>query len=174
MKICLYAFFPRFQLTIDVPALFFLSVLSLFFQIIVTQPHSISFYIETPTPFPQKHWMTLYRQSFYRVVTRITKYISRCLDKQWHQCLISLITYNITTVLSIIAWHLIRYHHLVYIDRKYISYLSLSIKVFGCNLLLTKFQHLYYIFLGKFFDNFMDRMQIKWAKAIFLSLVFRR
>ena len=45
----------------------------------------------------------------------ITKYIFRCLDEQWYQRPINLITYNITTNLSIIAWCLIRYHHLVYI-----------------------------------------------------------
>ena len=44
--------------------LHFLSVLSPFFQITVIQPHSKSFYIETPTLFPQRYWMTLYRQSF--------------------------------------------------------------------------------------------------------------
>ena len=58
-------------------------------------------------------------------------------------------------VFPIIAWHLIRYHQLVYINRKYVSYLSLSIKVFGCNLFLTKFQHLYYMFLGKVFSKFL-------------------
>ena len=61
------------------------------------------------------------------------------LDKQWYQCFIDLIAYNITTVLSIIARHFIRNHHLVYIDRKYVSYLSLPIKIFGCNLFLTKY-----------------------------------
>ena len=49
--------------------LLFLSVLSLVFQIALTQPHSNSFCIETPTLFPQRHLMTLYRQSFYRIVT---------------------------------------------------------------------------------------------------------
>ena len=72
----------------------------------------------------------------------ITKYIFRCLVKQRYQCPINLIAHNITTALSIIAWHIIRDHRLVYIDRKYISYLPLSIKVFSCNLFLTKFQHL--------------------------------
>ena len=61
------------------------------------------------------------------------------LDKQWYQCPINLIAYNITTVLSIIAWHLIRDCRLIKIDRKYISYLSLAIKVYSCNLLLKKF-----------------------------------
>ena len=55
---------------------------------------------------------------------------------------INLIAYNITTVLFIIAWHFIRDRHLVYINRKYISYLSLSIKVFSCNLFLIKSQNL--------------------------------
>ena len=44
---------------------------------------------------------------------------------------INLIAYNVTTVLSIIAWYLIRDLQLVYIYRKYISYLSLSVEVFG-------------------------------------------
>ena len=50
--------------------LLYLSVLSPFFQITVTQPHSKSFHIEPFMLFPQRHWMTLYRQSFYRIVTR--------------------------------------------------------------------------------------------------------
>ena len=62
----------------------------------------------------------------------ITKYIPRCLDEQWYQCPINLIAYNIKTVLSIIAWHLIRDHHPVYISRKIISYLSLPITDFSC------------------------------------------
>ena len=70
----------------------------------------------------------------------ITKYIIGCLVKQWYQCPIGLIAYNITTVLSIIAWHLIRDHHAVYINRKCINYSSLSMEVFSCNLFLTKFQ----------------------------------
>ena len=69
----------------------------------------------------------------------MTKFIYTCLDRQWYQCLIDLIAGNITTVFSIIALHLIRHHHLVYIDRKYISYLSLSLEVSSHNLFLTKF-----------------------------------
>ena len=42
----------------------------------------------------------------------ITKDIFTCIDKQWYQCLIDLIAYNITTAFSIIAWHLLRDHHL--------------------------------------------------------------
>ena len=49
--------------------LLFLLVRSPFFQITMTQPHSKSFYIETPTLFPQRHSVTLYRQGFYRIVT---------------------------------------------------------------------------------------------------------
>ena len=33
-----------------------------------------------------------------------------------------------------------RNHHGVYIDCKYISYLSLLVRVFGCNLFLIKFK----------------------------------
>ena len=75
-------------------------------------------------------------------------------------------------VLSIIAWHFIRYHHLVYIDHKYISYLSLPIKVFGCNFFLTKFKHL--ILLIHFWAQ-----HTRWSKkktttsTIFLSLFSR-
>ena len=43
----------------------------------------------------------------------ITKYIFRHLDKHWYQCYIDLIAYNMTAVLSIIAWHFIRKHHFV-------------------------------------------------------------
>ena len=119
-----------------------LSVLSPVFQIDVTQLHSKSFCIEPPTLFPQRYWMVLYWQSFIVLWHAVTKYIFRCLDEQWYQCPINYnitIAYNLTIVLSIIEWHLIRDHHLVYIDRKYISYLYLSIKVFGCNLFFTKF-----------------------------------
>ena len=49
--------------------LLLLSVLSPVFQIALTQPHSKSFCIEPPVLFPQRHWMTLYRQSFSRIVT---------------------------------------------------------------------------------------------------------
>ena len=38
-----------------------------------------------------------------------------------------------------------RNHHLLYIERKYISYLSLTVKFFSCNLFLTKFEHLLFI-----------------------------
>ena len=72
----------------------------------------------------------------------ISKYFFWHLEKQWHQGFINLITYNITTVLSIIAGRFIRNHHLVCIDRKYISCLSLPIKVFSRNLFLTKFKDL--------------------------------
>ena len=54
--------------------------------------------------------------------------------------------YNDSPYQSIIAWHFTRNHHLVYIDRKYISYLSLPIKVLGCNLFSTKFKHLLLIY----------------------------
>ena len=104
-----------------------------------------------------------------------------------------LIAYNIMTVFSIIAWYLIREHHLVYIGRKYISYLSLSIKVFRCNLFLTKFQHLLFIntvliseyqmvksnFSISFFSfsgihQFITQSDTtQWVRALFLSLLFR-
>ena len=50
--------------------LLILLVLLPVFQIDVTQPHSNSFCIESPILFPQIHWMALYRQSFYCIVTR--------------------------------------------------------------------------------------------------------
>ena len=75
----------------------------------------------------------------------ISKYIFRRLDKQWYNS-IYLIAYNILSILSIIAWHFIRKHDLIYINRKYTSYWSLLIKFFRCSLYLTKFKHLYYTF----------------------------
>ena len=107
--------------------LFVLSVLSPLFHVTVTQSHSKYFHTEPPTLFPQRHWMTLSRQRFIVLLHTITKYIPKCLDKQWYQCPINLIAYNITTFLSIIAWHLIRDHHPVYINRKYISYFHKSL-----------------------------------------------
>ena len=75
----------------------------------------------------------------------ISKYIFRCLNKQWYVCLpIYLTAYNIPAVFSIIAWHLIRKHHLVYIDRKYFSYLSLLVKVFSNHHFLTEFEYFCY------------------------------
>ena len=97
--------------------------------------------------------MTLYSigRVFIVLWHAVTKYIFRRLNKQWHQCFIDLITYNITTVLSTLEWHFIRDHHLVYINSKYISYLSLSIKVFDCNLFLTKFN-----WTSSFINTFLD------------------
>ena len=112
----------------------FLSVLSLVFQTVVTQPHSKYFCIA----LKDIKWHFIVRVFIIFWYTT-TKGIFRCLDKQWYQWLIKLIAYNITTVLSIIAWDLIRYHHLTFIDGKYISYLSLSIEVFSSKLFLTKF-----------------------------------
>ena len=63
----------------------------------------------------------------------------------------NLIAYIITTVFSIIAWHPIRDHHLVYINQKNIRCLSLSIKVFSCNLFLAKFRQL--LFINKFLTS---------------------
>ena len=84
------------------------------------------------------------------------------LDKQWYHCPIDLIAHNITTVLSIVAWYLIKDHQLLYIDRKYFSYLSLFIEVFSRNLFLTKSEHLLFI-------NTFQSQHIKWSKIIFLS-----
>ena len=85
----------------------------------------------------------------------IAKYIFRLLDKQWHQCPIKMIAYNITAVLTIISWHLIRNHHLVYIDWKYISYLSLPIEVFSCNIFINTFLiSAYQIVKKNYFHNF--------------------
>ena len=73
----------------------------------------------------------------------IAKYDFGLFDKQWYNCFpIYLIAYNIPPVFSIIAWDLIRKHHLVYNDRKYVSHLSLLVKVFRYNLYQTKFKHL--------------------------------
>ena len=79
-----------------------------------------------PNPFILRHPLICLRNIKWHCIGRafvvlrhaITKYIFRCLDKQWYQCSIDLITYNITAVLSIIAWHFIRNHHFVYIDCK--------------------------------------------------------
>ena len=64
---CFRSTFSTFH---ECTCLLILSGLLPFFQITVSQPHSKSFYIERPTLFPQRHWMTLYRESFYRIVTR--------------------------------------------------------------------------------------------------------
>ena len=121
--------------------LLFLLVLSPFFQITMTQPHSKSFCIEPSTLFLRDIKWHCIGRVFIILWYAITKYIFSRLDKQWYQSPIDLIAYKITTVLSILASHLIRDHHHIYIDCKYISYLSLSITVFSCNLFLTKFQY---------------------------------
>ena len=144
--------------------LLLLSVQLPIFQIAVTQTHSKSFYIETPTLFPQIHWMTFIGRVFIVLWHNMTKYIFRRLNKQWYQCPIDLIAYNITTILSIIEWNLIRYHQPNYIDRKYISYLPLSIEVFSRNLFLTKFKHLLLLI------HFLSQ-HIRWSKKIFLSTI---
>ena len=103
------------------------------FQIAMTQPHLKSFYIETPTLFPKRHWMTLY-WVFTVLWHTISKYIFKRLDKQWCNCLpIYLMAYNIPPAFSIIAWHLIIKHHPVYINHKCLSYLSFLAKVFSYN-----------------------------------------
>ena len=69
----------------------------------------------------------------------ITKYVFWSLDEQrYHFFLKCLIAYNIPLVFPIIVWHFIRNHNLVYIDYKYVNYLPLLVKVFRCNLYLTK------------------------------------
>ena len=88
------------------------------------------------------HWIG---RVFIMLWHAITKCIFRRLDKPWYRCFIDLIAYNITAVLSIIAWHFIRDHHLVDINRGYINYSSLPVKVFGCNLFLIKFKHLLFV-----------------------------
>ena len=66
------------------------------------------------------------------------------------------IAYKMSLVLRIIARHSIRKHDLVWIYHKYVSYLLFSVKIFGCNLSLTKFEtkHLYYTFLNPYEKNF--------------------
>ena len=79
----------------------------------------------------------------------IAKYVIWCLDKQLYNCFFNhLIACNI--VFPIIPWYFIRDHNLFYID----CYLLLLLKVFICNLYLTKFKirHLYYIFLNPSYD----------------------
>ena len=72
--------------------------------------------------------MTLCRRSSCHTVIRLAKYGFGRLAKQWYHCSIYLIDFNIPPVFSIIAWHFIRKYHLVYIDRKFVSYLSLLVK----------------------------------------------
>ena len=76
-------------------------------------------------------------------------------------------------VFSIIAWYLIRDHHLIYINRKYISYLSLSIKVFSCNLLIPNFNILFFIntFLGSAYQSFLDKKQLSVTSTAFFRLL---
>ena len=69
--------------------------------------------------------------------------ITGMVDTGLISCPINLIAYNIMTIFSITAWHLIRDQHLVYTNHKYLSYLSLSIKVFCGNLFLINVQHLF-------------------------------
>lgn len=59
-----------------------------------------------------------------------------------------LIACNIPAVFPIIAWSSIRKYDFVYIDRKYVNYLPLLVKILRCNLFFTNFKtrHLYYIF----------------------------
>ena len=112
--------------------LLLVSVLLSVFQVAATQPHSKLSIL--------KHPLRCLRNIKWHCTSRvlialryvIAKYIFRSLDKQWCN-VIYLIAYNIPTVLSIIAWHFIGKHHLVYIDCKYIIYLPLFVKVFWCN-----------------------------------------
>ena len=84
-------------------------------------------------------------------------------DRHWYQSFIDLITYKIAVVLSIHAWHFIRDHHLIYIDRNHISYLSLHIKVFGCSFFWRNLNIFFYYYIfrlgiseGKKKKNFHD------------------
>ena len=138
MEIFPYALFPRFQLTMTYLP-FIGSVVSFSKSCDSTPPNP--FLLRQPLRCLKNiKWHCI---GFFDVLWHdMAKCIFRRLDKQCYQCPINLIAHNITAVFSIIAWHFIRNQHLVYIDRKYISYLSLSIKVFGCNLFLTKFRQL--------------------------------
>ena len=84
--------------------LLFLSVLLPVFQIDVTQPHSKPFHTESSRLFLRDIEQHCIGRVFIVLWHAITKYIFRCLDKPWYNCFpINLITYNTTTVLSIIA-----------------------------------------------------------------------
>ena len=73
-----------------------------------------------------------------------------------------LVAFSIPSVFPIIAWYFISDHSLVYINFKYVSYLSLLAKVFRCNLYLSKFiiRYLYYIFFNPLYDFFKWTYQI--------------
>ena len=118
LSLCILSIFSVFN-----GRIYFLSILLSVFQIAANQPLSKSFCTGTATNFPlclrNIKWHCV-GGALIVLWHAITKYIFRRLDKQWHQCFNDLITHNIATVLSIITWHFIRDHHLVYIDRKYI------------------------------------------------------
>ena len=101
----------------------------------------------------------------------IAKYFFGCLDKQWYNCFpVYLIAHNIPPVFSIIAWHLIRKHHLVYIDCRYVSYLSLLVKVFRCNLYLTKFEYL--LFINRFLCSAYQMVKNNYFHSFSVSSFF--
>ena len=88
----------------------------LFCEIDVTQPLFKSFPTESSMHFLRDIERNRIGRVFIVLLHAITKHIFRRFDKKWYQCLIKFIGYNITTVLSIIAWHLIRDHHPVRIN----------------------------------------------------------
>ena len=143
---------------LSLPCIYYLLLLQALLsnlQTIAIHPHSKVFDTDTPTFVPQKHLMTLYGLIFCRIEIR-----RRCFDKKWYDRFsIYLIACNIPSVFPVTAWHSIRKHNLVYINHKYVIYLPLLVKVFRCNLHLTKFEtrHLYYTFWRPSYDFLLSR-----------------
>ena len=134
MEICLYMFFPHFQLIMGVLVFSFYRFCRQFIKQLWLNLIPNLFILRHPRLCPKSiKWHCIGRVLIV-LWHVITKCIFTHLDKKWYQCFIDLIAYNRTIFLSIIAWHFVRNHHLVYIDGKYISYLSLPLKVFDCNL----------------------------------------
>ena len=111
MKICLYAFFPHFQLTMDVFVLYWFCC-QLFRQLRLKIIQNL-FILRHPLICLKNIKWHCIGWVFVVLWHTITKYIFRHLDKHWYQYYIDLIAYNLTAVLSIIAWHFIRKHHFV-------------------------------------------------------------
>ena len=121
--------------------------------------------------------------SWLLVALRYTraKYVLWCLQKQQCDCFpIYLIAYNVPPIFLLIAWHFIRDHHLVYIDRKYVSYLLFVVKIFVCSLSVSKFETGYfcYIFLNSTWldialpKQLSDVHQAAWTPPLSLSKHF--
>ena len=98
------------------------------FQRGLSQPHFRCCFIEVPIPRPQKHSMTLHTSSSCCIVTQLNMFFRVLI----HGSRI------VSSYIEFLSLEFIRNHVLIYINRKYVSYLLLRVKNFRCKFYSAK------------------------------------